>query len=198
MATLQAADATAGDDKQILVVTGRADLRSWLAAHHTRRDGLWLVTREPDESGPAIDYDAIVEEALCVGWIDSQVKKLPDRRTVLWLSPRRKGSPWSRPNKQRVAALEEAGRMGPAGLAAVERAKADGTWTMFDSVEDLVVPNDLQAAFEENPQAREGYEAMPPSARKTYLGSLVLAKTPQTRARRVERIVTRCAQGQRP
>lgn len=198
MATLEAASSTAGDDKQILVVTSRSDLRAWLAANHERGSGLWLVRSDPGRPDFVLGYDDLVEEALCFGWIDSQVKKLPDGRTVLWYSPRRKGSIWSRLNKVRVDHLASSGLIEPSGWAAINRAKEDGTWTLLDSVEDLVVPEDLADAFEATPLARTGYDAMPPSARKTYLASVVMAKTEATRRRRVERVISRCERGLRP
>ena len=104
---------------------------------------------------------------------------------MMWYAPRRPGSVWTRNNKQRVAGLEEAGRMQPAGAAAVEAAKASGMWTLMDDVEDLVVPDDLAAALGALPSAREQWDGFPPSARKNALAWIVMAKREETRAARI-------------
>lgn len=131
-------------------------------------------------------YEESVEEALCFGWVDSRPRKLDAERTMLWFAPRKPGSGWARTNKQRVERLRAAGLMAPAGLAAVESAKADGSWTKLDAVEDLVVPPDLAAALAEHPPAVANFDAFPKSARRGILEWLVQAKTAPTRAKRVE------------
>jgi uncharacterized protein YdeI (YjbR/CyaY-like superfamily) len=107
-------------------VRGRAELREWLAAHHSQAEGVWLVTYKKKPGAPHLPYSDIVEEALCFGWIDSLPRKLDDDRTMLLLTPRKAGSAWSAANKQRVERMSEAGLMKEAGLRKVEEAKASG------------------------------------------------------------------------
>ena len=127
-------------------VESRAELRAWLEANHTRTESVWLVTYKKHVPEKYISWDEVVEEALCFGWIDSLPRKLDAERSMLLLSPRRAGSPWSRLNKQRVAKLQEAGLIMPSGLATIEQAKADGSWTLYDEIEELVIPDDLAQA----------------------------------------------------
>jgi hypothetical protein len=107
----------------------RAEWRQWLAANHTRTEGIWLISYKKATGKPAVTYDESVEEALCFGWIDSKGNKLDDERSMLWFAPRKPRTGWSKPNKERVERLIQAGLMTPAGLAKIENAKADGSWS---------------------------------------------------------------------
>lgn len=143
-------------------------------------------------------YGEAVEEALCWGWIDSRAATLDAERSMQLYTPRRRGSSWSRPNKQRVERLVAAGLMAPAGLAAVEAAQRDGSWSLLDGTEDLVnLPDDLLAAFDRHPGSRGHWDAFPPSARRSILGWIALAKRQETRARRMEETARRAAAGER-
>jgi uncharacterized protein YdeI (YjbR/CyaY-like superfamily) len=171
--------------------------RAWLAANHERPVGVWLVTRRAKSAGPKISYEESVEQALCFGWVDSKGRALDAERTMLWFAPRKARSGWSRPNKLRVQRLIDAGLMAPAGLAKIEAARADGSWTLLDAVEDLIVPDDLAAAFDAHPPARQQWEAFPRSARRAILEWIVQAKRPETRARRVAQAAQQAAAGER-
>lgn len=162
-----------------------AEWRDWLAANHTRAEGVWLITWKKSAGKPTISYEESVEEALCFGWVDSKGNKLDDERTMLWFAPRKAGSGWSRPNKARVERLIAQGRMTPAGLAKIEAAKADGSWALLDAVENLEVPDDLAAEFDNYPAARANFDAFPRSARRGILEWIVQAKRPETRAKRI-------------
>jgi uncharacterized protein YdeI (YjbR/CyaY-like superfamily) len=116
---------------------------------------------------------------------------------MLYFSPRKPRSGWSRPNKERVARLEAAGAMQPAGAAVVAQARADGSWTLLDEVEDLVVPDDLAAAFDAHLGSREQWDAFPPSARRGILEWIVQARKPETRAARVGETARLAAVGER-
>jgi uncharacterized protein YdeI (YjbR/CyaY-like superfamily) len=159
---------------------------------------VWLVLwrRQADRDG--LTYEEAVLEGLCFGWIDSKQVTLDDERTMLRFSPRKRGSGWARSNKVRIERLLADGLMAEAGLARVEEAKQDGSWTMLDAVEDLVVPDDLAAAFADHPGAREQWDGFPRSVRRGALEWIVLAKRPETRARRVAETARLAAQGQRP
>jgi len=175
----------------------RAAWRAWLVEHHARSPGAWLVSWKRHTGRPAVPYADAVEEALCVGWVDSTPRVLDADRSMLRFTPRKARSGWSRPNKERVARLERAGLMLEAGRAAVERARADGSWTLLDAVEDLVVPDDLAAALAAHPPAAQEWECFPRSARRGILEWIVQARTSATRAKRVAETARLAAQGER-
>jgi uncharacterized protein YdeI (YjbR/CyaY-like superfamily) len=171
--------------------------RAWLGEHHAASKGVWLVTWKKHTGKPAMTYDAVVEEALAFGWVDSLTRKLDDDRTMLLCTPRKPASNWSRPNKQRVERLLADGRMQPAGLRMVELAKQTGTWTALDAVEDLEVPADLAAAFDRHPGAREHWDAFPRSARRGILEWILNAKRAPTREKRIEETASMAARNER-
>ncbi|MFN3865311.1 MAG: YdeI/OmpD-associated family protein [Demequina sp.] len=171
--------------------------RSWLAAHHDTETGVWVTLWRKESGRTGLTYDELVREVLCWGWIDATARKLDADRTLQYCSRRKRGSGWARTNKVRIAQLEAEGRMLPPGAAVIAAAKADGSWTLLDDVEDLVVPPDLAAALAERAGARETWDSFPPSARKFMLTQLVLAKRPQTREVRIGRIADAAARGER-
>lgn len=164
----------------------RSEWRAWLEQNHTRREGVWLVTYKKTTGKPRIDYEEAVEEALCFGWIDSKGNKLDDERSMLWIAPRKPRTGWSKINKERVEKLVQAGRMTPAGLAKVEAARQDGSWTALDAVEALEIPPDLRKALREYPNAQQYFEAFPRSVKRSILEWISTAKKPGTRFRRIE------------
>jgi uncharacterized protein YdeI (YjbR/CyaY-like superfamily) len=178
-------------------VTSRAAWRDWLAAHHGDAPGAWVVTYKKAEGDRYVPYEALVEEALCFGWIDSKGRRLDERRSMLLMTPRKPGSGWSRPNKERLERLFADNRMEPAGIALVEAAKADGSWTALDDIENLVEPDDLRAALDASPAARASWDGFPRSAKRAILEWIAGAKRPQTRAKRVEETATLAARGER-
>lgn len=189
---------TGPDGKPTLSVEDAEDLWGWLSAEHARPSGVWLVRSRPGSDHPAVDYDDVIAALLCFGWIDASVRVLDERRSLLWISPRRRGSVWSKPNKQRIAQLEAEGRLQPPGRAAVERAQADGSWSVLDGPENLEVPDDLARALAASPPAEANFAAFPASARKAYLGAIAMAKGEATRRRRIVATVERAAANLRP
>jgi uncharacterized protein YdeI (YjbR/CyaY-like superfamily) len=136
-----------------------------------------------------VSWDEVVEEALCFGWIDSLPRKLDADRSMLLLSPRRPGCPWSRLNKQRVGKLLDSGQMMSSGLAVIEQTKQDGSWTIYDEIEDLVVPTDLSAALTQNEAAERRFYAFSDSSKKNILWWIKSAKQPATRQKRITETV---------
>jgi uncharacterized protein YdeI (YjbR/CyaY-like superfamily) len=184
-----------GDDR--FFAETRAQWRAWLTEHAEDGTGVWLVTWKKASGKPVLSYDEAVTEALAFGWVDSKGGRLDEERTMLWFTRRRKGSGWARPNKRRIEELERDGRMTDAGRRVVEAAKADGSWTLLDDVEDLVVPDDLSAAFDAVPGSRAHWEAFPRSAKRAVLEWIVQAKRLETRARRVEEAAAAAGCGER-
>jgi uncharacterized protein YdeI (YjbR/CyaY-like superfamily) len=164
----------------------RAEWRAWLAKHHTRNEGVWLVSYRKAAGKPTVSYDEAVEEALCFGWIDSKPGKLDDERTMLWYSPRKTGSAWAKTNKARVEKLIAQNLMTPAGLAKIEAAKQDGSWNRLDAVDAMEIPPDLEKAFAAWPNAKQNFEAFPRSIKRGILEWVTSAKKPETRSKRVE------------
>ena len=185
-------------DREQVQPADRAAWRAWLAEHHDSSPGVWVVTWKRSTGRPVLEYGDLVEEALAYGWIDSTARGLDDERTMLHFGPRKVGSGWSRPNKERIDRLLAAGLMAGPGLAVLERAYADGSWTLLDDVENLVVPPDLAAAFDRHPGAAAGWEAFPRSVKRAALERLVHAKRPATRAARIQEIARKAAAGERP
>lgn len=175
----------------------RAAWRAWLAKHHTRTEGVWLVSYKKATRKPRVEYEEAVEEALCFGWVDSKPSKLDDERSMLYFAPRKGGSGWSKPNKERVERLIAAGLMMPAGLAKIEAAKKDGTWNALDAVEALEVPSDLKKALASLPNAGANWDAFPRSAKRGILEWISNAKKPETRASRVEETARLAAENKR-
>jgi uncharacterized protein YdeI (YjbR/CyaY-like superfamily) len=174
------------------------DWHNWLATHHDRGAGVWVVIWRPSSGQEQLSYDELIREALCWGWVDGQASPLDEQRSMLWFTKRKPNSPWAATNKARVADLVREGRLQPAGIAEIERAKANGMWTIYDSVDALEEPAELKAALDAVPAARANWDGFPPSVRKQALASIALAQRPETKAKRVITIVAKAADGVRP
>jgi uncharacterized protein YdeI (YjbR/CyaY-like superfamily) len=182
-----------------ILFTNRDEWRKWLEENHDSASELWLVYYKVHTKKESIRYEEAVEEALCFGWIDSKVKKIDNEKYMQRYTPRKDGSNWSESNKKRVRKLIEAGQMTPAGMAKIESAKRDGSWDRLDDIDrQIVVPEDLAAALEMNPAAKENFENFPPSSKKQYLWWLKSAKKAETREKRLHEIVKRAEKNIKP
>jgi uncharacterized protein YdeI (YjbR/CyaY-like superfamily) len=189
---------TALDDAPHVHADDRATWRRWLEANHATATGAWLVTwRQRSGHGVGLDYDAAVEEALCYGWVDGTAGRYDEDRGRLYFAPRKPRSVWAATNKARVERLTAQGRMAPAGLAAVARAKANGSWEVLDSAERLEVPADLARALEARPPASANFAAFPASTRKQLLGWVATAVRPATRTARIARVAEAAVRNER-
>jgi uncharacterized protein YdeI (YjbR/CyaY-like superfamily) len=184
------------DDAPLVHADDRATWRAWLEANHASARGAWLVTWRARTRRATLDYEAAIEEALCFGWVDSTGGRFDDERGKLYFAPRKPRSPWAATNKARAGRLIAAGRMAPAGLAAIERAKTNGSWEVLDAVERLEVPADLAAALDARPPAAANFAAFTPSARKNLLGWVALAVRPGTRAARIATVADAAARNE--
>jgi uncharacterized protein YdeI (YjbR/CyaY-like superfamily) len=187
---------TTPDANRVHVETA-AEWRAWLDEHHDSSPGVWQVSWKRHTGRPTVGYDEAVTEALAVGWVDSKGQRLDDDRTMLWFTPRRRTSGWSRPNKVRIEKLYAEGRMGPAGQAAIDAAKENGSWSLLDDVENLVVPDDLAVAFDQHPGALESWEQFPRSVKRSILEWIVTAKRAGTRRARVAETAEKAGRGER-
>lgn len=175
----------------------RSAWRNWLSKNHERSPGVWFVYFKKHTGKPRVTYDEAVEEALCFGWIDSLPRKLDAERSKLLFTPRKPKSVWSRPNKERIERLMESGAMTEAGLAKIERAKADGSWNALDASDNLEMPDDLRRRLAVDAKAEKNWEGFSDSVKKAILYWLGTAKRSETRSLRVEKIVSMAAIGKR-
>ena len=185
------------DAAERLHVESRAEWRDWLAAHHETSQGVWLVVWKKTTGRARPTYEEQVLEALAVGWIDGQAKTVDDERTMMWFTRRTPKSPWSASNKQRVEQLESDGLMQPAGRAAIDEAKANGMWNVFDDAERLIEPAELAILLDVDPTARANWNAYPPSVRRSALSWIALAARDDTKSQRIASIVSDASKGQR-
>jgi uncharacterized protein YdeI (YjbR/CyaY-like superfamily) len=161
-------------------------------------DGVRLTLRKKSSSAPGMTWDEALEVALCHGWIDGMAKRLDDDYVLQSFTPRRRNSSWSQVNVAHVERLTREGRMRPAGLAEVERAKADGRWEAAYRQRGSQPPPDLRAALEANPAAAAFVEGLTAQERFQIHFRLSRIRTPATRAARIAEIVERAARGERP
>ncbi len=163
---------------------------AWLAEHHATSDGVWLRLAKKKPGVKSLTYEEAIVGALCYGWIDSQSKGLDEQSWLQRFTPRRAKSKWSKVNRERVARLIAAGRMQPAGLAAIAAAQADGRWdAAFDSPKNATVPPDLQAALDANAAASAFFATLDGRNRYAILHRIETVKQATTRAKRIHQYV---------
>ena len=184
-------------DLPIFHAESRAQWRAWLTANHDTARGVWLCSWRTPTGRPRCPYPDAVEEAICFGWIDATVNVLDEDRVLQLMTPRRSRSSWTRLNRQRASAMEAAGLMTDAGRRVIENAQQNGSWTIYDAVEDLVEPAELADALDADPAARARWDEFPPSARKAMLWWVISAARDTTKRQRIDTIVTKAAVGER-
>jgi uncharacterized protein YdeI (YjbR/CyaY-like superfamily) len=186
------------DDLQRIWAPDAATWREWLEEHHATEPGVWLMSWKKAAGKPSISWSEAVDEALCFGWIDSTRRSIDELSSQQYFAPRKPKSNWSKINKEKVERLIAEGRMTPAGLAAVEEAKRNGSWTNLDAVEAMEMPPDLLAALEAHPGAREYVESLSKTRRWEMLYWINGAKREITRADRIRQVAEAAARGKRP
>jgi len=183
---------------ETLFFEGPEAFEEWLEAHGEASNEIWVRMAKKGTGIVSLDWPRAVEVALCFGWIDGQNKRLDECWFLQRFTPRRPASIWSKVNRQKVEVLTDAGRMRPAGLAEVARAKADGRWeAAYDGMATASVPDDLARALDQAGLA-EAFAALDGRNRYALLHRVRTAKRPQTRADRIARYVAMLAAGERP
>lgn len=165
---------------------------NWLEKNHQTSKGVHLIFYKVDSNKKSMRWEEAVKVALCFGWIDSTVKKLDHERRRQYFCPRKPKSVWSRLNKSYIKTLIEKDKMHQSGLDTIKQAKQNGSWVALDDVENLIIPEDLQKAFNSNPIAYNNYKNFAPGYRKSYLYWLNHAKRKETRKNRIEKIISLC------
>jgi uncharacterized protein YdeI (YjbR/CyaY-like superfamily) len=185
-------------DLPVLDFPDQAALEAWLEAEGTTAPGVYVKLAKKGAGVPSVTYAELVEACLCFGWIDGRANRLDDRFYLQRITPRRARSIWSQKNVDAVEALTLAGRMRPAGLAAVEAARADGRWERaYAGSADITVPDDLAAALSAQPAALREFEALDGANRYAVLWRVHTAASNTTRANRIATLVQMLAEGRR-
>ncbi len=162
--------------------------RQWLQKNHDKKQSVWLIYYKMKTGMRTLSWSDAVDEALCFGWIDSRAKPVDEEKYIQFFSKRKASSTWSKVNKEKVQLLINDGRMTRAGLESIEIAKQNGSWTILDEVEALIIPDDLEKAFKTIRGSRDFFLSLSKSVRKSILQWIVLAKREETRQKRVSEI----------
>jgi uncharacterized protein YdeI (YjbR/CyaY-like superfamily) len=188
------------DDQPLLILADAAAWRAWLEEHHEASPGVWLCLAKKGATAPTnLTYDEALDEALCHGWIDGQVRRLDEQSYRQRFTPRRARSAWSKRNVGIAERLASEGRIKPAGAAAISRAKSDGRWeAAYAGQATIEVPADLAAALSADSAAQAMFEILTSQNRYAVLLRIGNAKRADTRARRIERFVAMLARGETP
>ncbi|MEO1010694.1 MAG: YdeI/OmpD-associated family protein [Bacteroidota bacterium] len=166
--------------------------RMWLEKNHAESKGIYLIFYAVAHKKESMRWEEAVRVALCYGWIDSTVKSLGDGKRRQYFCPRNPKSVWSKVNKDHINELDAQGLMRESGWAAIQIAKENGSWTALDDVENGIIPEDLQKAFDKTPKAFENYQNFTKGQRKSYLYWLNQAKREETRNKRIREIIRLC------
>jgi uncharacterized protein YdeI (YjbR/CyaY-like superfamily) len=181
-----------GQDLPIVELADQRAWRRWLERNHSRVDGIWLKFAKKGAPMPTVNYQEAIEEALCFGWIDGQVRRFDEHFYLQRFTPRRSRSKWSQINREKANRLIERGRMHAAGLAQIEAAQADGRWdAAYPAQSQATVPDDFQSALDANPAAKEFFETLTGSTRYAFLYRLHDVRDPARRAKRIADYVKR-------
>ena len=176
----------------------RAAWRQWLKDHHQSKQAVWLVYYTKKSNIPSISWREAVDEDLCFGWIDSTTKKIDESLFIQYFSKRKAKSIWSKINKEIVQVLIDNNSMTQAGFDSIEMAKQNGSWTILDDVEELIIPDDLDLAFRKCSTSKDYFNSLSKSKRKMILSWIVLAKRAETRQKRIDEVVESLEQKQLP
>lgn len=174
-----------------------SEWRKWLHDNHDSSAGVYLIFYKVNSAFESMRWEEAVQVAICYGWIDSTVKKIDEHCRRQLYTPRKSKSVWSKLNKTYIEKLIADNLMHESGLSKIETAKQNGSWTSSDAAEDLIIPEDLKLAFEQNKTAYENYQKFSPSYRKSYLHWLNQAKREETRNNRITTIIELCTQNKK-
>src|SRR5450631_2408974 len=185
------------DELPIIAFATQQDWEAWLAEHCADPTGIWLKFAKKGAGVLSISYAEALEGALCYGWIDGQKAAFDEQYWLQKFTPRRAKSIWSQINCDKATALIESGRIQPTGLRQIELAKADGRWdAAYAGQSKATVPDDLQQALDENPQARDFFLSLNRVNRYAILFRVQTAKKAETRAARIQKFVDMLAKGE--
>lgn len=185
-------------EKKTVRINTNAEWRRWLDDNHQSEKSVWIICNTSKSGLPAVSWSELVDEALCFGWIDSTRKTVDSNSFMQLFSRRKPNSTWSKINKEKIQRLIDANLMMHAGHETIRIAKENGSWTILDSVEELVIPEDLEEAFSIHDGSREYFLSLSKSMKKMLLQWIVLAKRAETRQKRIDEIAEQAAQNDKP
>lgn len=183
---------------EVFYPTSQVEWREWLHEHHHSRQSVWLVFYKKSSAKPSISWSEAVDIALCYGWIDSKKISIDHEKSHQFFSKRKAKGTWSKINKEKIIKLTEAGLMHQSGLDVIEAAKQNGSWTILDLVEALVIPADLEKELNRHTGAMDFFLSLSKSVRKILLYGLMIAKRPETRQKRLNEIVEMAVNKSKP
>lgn len=183
---------------KIFCPANRQQWRTWLEENHDKEKSVWVIFYKNKSNTPTITWSEAVDEALCYGWIDSIVKPVDDEKFMRFFSRRKTNSIWSGINKEKVRRLIEDGLMTKKGMDSIEIAKENGSWTVLDDTEAMIIPLDLEEEFQKKLNAKTYFQSLSKSDKKGILQWLVQAKRPETRHKRIIEIVALADQSLKP
>jgi uncharacterized protein YdeI (YjbR/CyaY-like superfamily) len=172
--------------------------RKWLEKNHTKENCIWVIYYKKISSQPRVNYSDAVDIALCYGWIDSRQKPIDEEKYMQFFCKRKPKSVWSRVNKAKVERLIAEGKMTQAGFESIETAKQNGSWTILDDAENLVIPKALEKGFKKYKNAKTNFLNLSRSDKRNILQWLTLAKRAETIQKRVDEIASLAEQGLKP
>lgn len=176
----------------------RQEWREWLQENHDQKQSIWLIYYKKKSNVPTVIYSDAVDEALCFGWIDSKAKPIDEHTFMQFFSRRKEKSVWSKVNKEKIERLTKEGLMTKAGFEIIDKAKQNGSWTILDDAEALIIPDDLENAFQERDNAKTYFLSLSRSDKRNILQWLVLAKRQETREKRIAEIADLAEKNQKP
>jgi uncharacterized protein YdeI (YjbR/CyaY-like superfamily) len=176
----------------------RQEWRDWLQVNHDKKQSIWLIYYKKKSNKPTVIYSEAVDEALCFGWIDSKAKPIDEHTFMQFFSRRKEKSVWSKVNKEKIERLISEGQMSKAGFEIIKKAKENGSWSILDEAEALIIPPDLEIEFQKKPNAKDYFLSLSRSDKRNILQWLVLAKRQETREKRIFEIVDLADKKQKP
>jgi uncharacterized protein YdeI (YjbR/CyaY-like superfamily) len=185
-------------EQPIIAFATAVEFRRWLTRHHADHPGIWMKIAKKASGIPTVTYAEALDEALCLGWIDGQKKSFDETAFLQKFTRRGKRSIWSKINVGHVARLEKEGRMKPAGLAAVDAAKADGRWeAAYHSSSTAAMPEDFLTALAQESDARAFFETLTKTQRYSFFFRITTAKKAETRSKRITDFVAMLKRGEK-
>jgi len=186
------------EERVTIYLNTKEEWRLWLENNHHIAQSIWVICNTKKSNLPVVSWTELVDEALCFGWIDSTRRPIDAYSFMQLFSRRKPKSTWSRINKEKVKKLIDANLMAPAGYAVIKIAQENGSWSILDSVEELIIPEDLDEAFRHYAGSKDYFLGLSKSVKKMMLQWIVLAKRPDTRKKRIDEIAARAAEKDRP
>jgi len=176
----------------------KKDWRKWLELNHNKKDAVWLIFYKKKSPKHNLGWSESVDEALCFGWIDSTKRTIDSEKYKQYFSKRKAKSIWSKINKDKVKTLIDLGLMEEEGYKSIEIAKENGSWTILNEVEELIIPQDLKEEFANYEGSIEHFDSLSKSVKKGLLYWVVSAKRKETRQKRILEIVENANNNMKP